>query len=110
MSLLYEDGQLVRAATRGDGTTGEDVTHNIRTIRSIPLQLLLPQSPSRLEVRGEVIMPKAGFEAWNQQAVASGDKVFANPRNAAAGNFATAGSESYRDAAIDLLRLWLGSL
>ena len=86
VSLLYEDGQLVRAATRGDGTTGEDVTHNIRTIRSIPLQLLLPQPPSRFEVRGEVIMPKAGFEAWNQQAVASGDKVFANPRNAAAGS------------------------
>jgi DNA ligase (NAD+) len=77
---------LVRAATRGDGTTGEDITHNAKTIRSIPLQLQGNAWPDRLEVRGEVFMPKAGFQRWNAQAAERGDKVFANPRNAAAGS------------------------
>lgn len=86
VSLLYLHGQLVRAATRGDGSVGEDVTHNIRTIRVIPLQLNLENPPARLEVRGEVVMPKAGFDAWNRQAEQAGEKVFANPRNAAAGS------------------------
>ncbi len=86
VSLLYENGVLVRAGTRGDGATGEDITQNIRTIHSIPLRLLGDDIPTVLEVRGEVFMPKAGFERLNQQARESGEKVFANPRNAAAGS------------------------
>lgn len=86
VSLLYEAGRLVRGATRGDGSAGEDITLNVRTIRAIPLQLQGEGWPAQLEVRGEVIMPKAGFEAWNAQALAQGGKVFANPRNAAAGS------------------------
>lgn len=86
VSILYENGQLVQAATRGDGTTGEDITANIRTIRSIPLQLLGSQIPPRLEVRGEVFMPHKGFERLNEQALQHGQKPFANPRNAAAGS------------------------
>ena len=86
VSLLYEDGVLVRAATRGDGTTGEDVTHNVRTIASIPLHLIGERYPSTLEVRGEVFIPRAGFEAYNEKARAAGDRTFVNPRNAAAGS------------------------
>lgn len=86
VSLLYENGVLVRGATRGDGTTGEDITHNVRTIDSIPLKLLGNGYPQRLEVRGEIYMLKAGFEQMNQQAKRSGDKLFVNPRNAAAGS------------------------
>lgn len=86
VSLLYENGVLVRAATRGDGTTGEDITHNVRTIDSIPLRLLGDGYPSTLEVRGEVFMPLAGFEAYNKKARAAGEKTFVNPRNAAAGS------------------------
>ena len=86
VSLLYEDGVLVRAATRGDGTTGEDITHNVRTIDSVPLRLLGEGYPSTLEVRGEVFMPLAGFEAYNKKARAAGEKTFVNPRNAAAGS------------------------
>ena len=85
VSLLYEDGKLVRAATRGDGTTGEDITHNVRTIESVPLRLLGSGYPAVLEVRGEVFMPRAGFEAYNEKARAAGEKTFVNPRNAAAG-------------------------
>ena len=86
VSLLYIHGELIRAATRGDGSTGEEITHNVRTIRSIPLRLQGEQLPARLEVRGEVFMPKAGFEKWNAKALAAGEKPFANPRNAAAGS------------------------
>ncbi len=86
VSILYEHGELVRAATRGDGVTGEDITQNVRTIRVIPLRLKGDVIPARLEVRGEVFMPKAGFLRWNEQAEARGEKVFANPRNAAAGS------------------------
>ena len=86
VSLLYEDGRLVRGATRGDGTTGEDITHNVRTIDAIPLRLMGSGYPASLEVRGEVFMPKAGFEAYNKKATAAGEKTFVNPRNAAAGS------------------------
>lgn len=86
ISLLYENGVLVRAATRGDGETGEDVTANVRTIQSVPLRLLGEDYPARLEVRGEIYMPKAGFNQLNQGLVAENLKTFANPRNAAAGS------------------------
>jgi len=89
VSLRYEQGQLVQAATRGDGSVGENITVNIRTIKSIPLKLRgIPGEdfPSVVEVRGEVFMPKASFDALNEQAKKRGEKGFANPRNAAAGS------------------------
>lgn len=86
VSLLYENGVLVQAATRGDGTTGENITENVRTISAIPLKLQGNDWPTRIEVRGEVFMPKAGFERLNEQALKKGEKVFVNPRNAAAGS------------------------
>lgn len=86
VSLLYKNGELVQAATRGDGTTGENITANVRTIRAIPLRLHGDNIPARLEVRGEVFMPQPGFEAMNDEARRTGGKVFANPRNAAAGS------------------------
>ncbi len=86
ISLIYENGVLVRGATRGDGYTGEDITLNVRTIASVPLKLLGHGWPQRLEVRGEVYMPKEGFEALNEQARARDEKTFVNPRNAAAGS------------------------
>ncbi|KHT64114.1 NAD-dependent DNA ligase LigA [Photobacterium gaetbulicola] len=86
VSLMYENGVLTQAATRGDGTTGENITENVRTIRSIPLKLRGEGWPERLEVRGEVFMPKKGFEALNEKALKKGEKTFANPRNAAAGS------------------------
>ena len=86
VSILYENGLLVQAATRGDGTTGEDITSNVRTIRAIPLKLRGDNIPQRLEVRGEVFLPQAGFEKINEEARRTGGKFFANPRNAAAGS------------------------
>ncbi len=86
ISLLYEQGRLERAATRGDGRRGEDVTLGVRTIRSVPLRLSGSGYPERLEVRGEIYMPRAGFEELNRRAREAGDKTFANPRNAAAGS------------------------
>jgi DNA ligase (NAD+) len=86
VSLTYEKGKLVQAATRGDGMTGEDVTHNVRTIPSVPLVLRGEGYPARFEVRGEVFMPRAGFEALNKRARDAGEKTFVNPRNAAAGS------------------------
>jgi DNA ligase (NAD+) len=85
VSVLYRDGILERGATRGDGRTGEDITHNIRTIKSVPLKLMGEDFPSLLEVRGEVYLPREGFEQMNAQARAEDGKVFVNPRNAAAG-------------------------
>ena len=86
VSLLYENGVLVRAATRGDGATGENITENVRTIKSIPLKLSGSGWPTRIEVRGEVFMPKAGFNRLNEEAIKRGEKTFVNPRNAAAGS------------------------
>ncbi len=86
ISLRYEDGVLVQGATRGDGSTGEDVTANLRTVRAIPLKLHGSGWPRVLEVRGEVYMPRAGFEKYNEQARLHGGKVLANPRNGAAGS------------------------
>ena len=90
MSLTYEHGVFVRAVTRGDGVVGEDVTHNIRTIRAIPMRLRAPDSgaaiPAHVEVRGEVYLSKSGFERLNEQRIEAGLPVFMNPRNAAAGS------------------------
>jgi DNA ligase (NAD+) len=86
ISLRYERGKLVQAATRGDGRVGEDVTHNVRTIGAVALQLRGASIPDVLEVRGEVYMPRAGFEALNARARERGEKTFANPRNATAGS------------------------
>src|SRR3989338_7882834 len=86
VSLLYRDGLLVRGATRGDGSTGEDISVNVRTIRNVPLKLQGEGWPSVLEVRGEVFMSKACFEALNARQLEQGGKTFANPRNAAAGS------------------------
>ncbi|MGB3726181.1 MAG: NAD-dependent DNA ligase LigA [Glaciecola sp.] len=86
VSVLYENGVLKQAATRGDGRVGENITENVKTIANIPLRLRGNDIPTRLEVRGEVFMPKQGFESLNEQQKAKGEKVFANPRNAAAGS------------------------
>ena len=86
VSLVYEQGVLVSGATRGDGRTGEGITSNLRTLRSVPLKLMGKRVPELLEVRGEVIMRHSGFEALNERAREEGSKVFANPRNAAAGS------------------------
>jgi DNA ligase (NAD+) len=84
--LTYRDGVLSSGATRGDGVTGEDITANLRTIKSVPLKLLSKRPPSILEVRGEVYMPEAAFEELNRRQAEAGDRMFANPRNAAAGS------------------------
>lgn len=86
VSLAYQAGQLVQAATRGDGSSGEDVTENVRTIANVALQLEGDNIPAYLEVRGEIVIPRMAFERLNARARESGDKVFANPRNAAAGS------------------------
>src|SRR5687767_7968078 len=89
ISLRYEDGLFVRGATRGDGAAGEDVTANLRTVRAIPLRLRASRKdrpPPVLEVRGEVYMPRAGFEAFNERARERGERTLANPRNGAAGS------------------------
>ena len=86
VSLRYESGVLIQAATRGDGRTGEDITHNVLTIASIPRQLIGPVLPKVIEVRGEIFMPKVGFIKLNQRALENGDKPFANTRNEAAGS------------------------
>ena len=85
VSIIYRDGVLVQAATRGDGFTGENITQNVKTIRNVPLKLR-GDYPKELEVRGEVFMDSAGFEKLNNEAQKRGEKVFVNPRNAAAGS------------------------
>ncbi|HKL54389.1 MAG TPA: NAD-dependent DNA ligase LigA, partial [Wenzhouxiangellaceae bacterium] len=86
ISLRYESGRLVRAATRGDGRAGEDVTANVRTIRAIPLRLRIEGAPDPLEVRGEIYMTRSGFVELNRGLEEEGGKTFVNPRNAAAGS------------------------
>ena len=88
VSIMYENGVLIRAATRGDGQTGENITENVKTIANVPLKLMGDANniPTRVEVRGEIFMPKQGFEALNQKQREAGGKVFVNPRNAAAGS------------------------
>src|ERR1700687_4768835 len=106
ISLQYEDGVLVRGVTRGDGTTGEEVTANVRTIRSIPLrvdaaELKKLRMPSNFEVRGEIIMPLRAFEALNEKQEEEGGKRFANPRNAAAGAVRVLDPEITRSRRLD---------
>ena len=86
VSIAYQAGELVQAATRGDGTSGEDVTKNVRTIANVPLRLTGDAIPAYLEVRGEIVIPRLAFEKMNVRARETGDKIFANPRNAAAGS------------------------
>ena len=86
VSLIYENGVLVRGATRGDGSSGEDITANVRTVPAVPLRLLGDTCPATLEVRGEIYMPLAGFRAFNEAAAETGERLLVNPRNAAAGS------------------------
>jgi NAD-dependent DNA ligase len=99
ITLAYEDGLFVRGATRGDGYTGEDVTANLKTVRSIPLRLQAKKPPPLLEVRGEVLMFRRDFEAINKRALEAGEKTFVNPRNSAAGGCASSTRASPRSAA-----------
>ena len=110
ISLRYENGVLVQAATRGDGASGEDVTSNIRTIRAIPLRLLGPNLPNVIEVRGEVFMHRADFEAMNKTAAKSGEKEFANPRNAAAGSLRQLDSKVTAKRPLSFFAYGLGAL
>ena len=108
ISLRYENGILVQAATRGDGQTGEDVTHNVRTIASIPLALSGNDFPQILEVRGEIFMPKKGFESLNKVQIEKGEKPFANPRNAAAGSLRQLNSKIAASRPLDMFCYGLG--
>ena len=108
MSLRYEDGELVTAATRGDGAEGEDVTANIRTLKDVPHKLKGRDVPAVCEVRGEVYMTKARFLELNERQKAAGDTIFANPRNSAAGSLRQKDPAHHRVAPARLFRLCLG--
>ncbi|BEI36845.1 NAD-dependent DNA ligase LigA [Polynucleobacter sp. HIN7] len=110
ISLRYENGVLVQAATRGDGASGEDVTSNIRTIRAIPLRLLGPKLPKVIEVRGEVFIHRTDFEKMNKMAAANGEKEFANPRNAAAGSLRQLDSKITAKRPLSFFAYGLGAL
>lgn len=110
ISLRYENGILVQAATRGDGASGEDVTSNIRTIRAIPLRLQGPNLPKVIEVRGEVFMHRTDFEKMNKVAAANGEKEFANPRNAAAGSLRQLDSKITAKRPLSFFAYGLGAL
>lgn len=110
ISIRYENGLLVQAATRGDGAVGEDVTENVRTIRNIPLKLHGKNVPQVVEIRGEIYMPKAGFEKLNQQRLANNEKLFVNPRNAAAGSLRQLNSSVTASRPLALFCYGLGEL
>jgi len=110
ISLRYENGSLVRAATRGDGASGEDVTANIKTVRAIPLRLLGKNIPAVLEIRGEVFMYLDDFQKMNQLAAAQGEKEFANPRNAAAGSLRQLDSKITAKRPLSFFAYGLGAL
>ncbi|HEX6844979.1 MAG TPA: hypothetical protein VF235_07690, partial [Actinomycetota bacterium] len=105
-ALTYERGVLVRAATRGDGRVGEDITANVRTVRGVPGRLLVKDPPTVLEIRGEMYLPVRAFEELNEGLLAAGQKPFANPRNAAAGSLR---QKDPRVTASRPLRLWVHS-
>ncbi|GAB7387752.1 NAD-dependent DNA ligase LigA [Bacillaceae bacterium] len=107
VSLRYEDGLFVRGATRGDGTTGEDITQNLKTIRSLPLRL---KKPLTLEVRGEAFMPKKAFERLNEERAKKGEPLFANPRNAAAGSLRQLDPKIAAERSLDLFVYGIGML
>lgn len=108
VSIIYQDGLLLQAATRGDGERGEDITANVRTIGSLPLRLVGGDWPAELEVRGEIFMPNAAFKAFNQVAEAKGEKVFVNPRNAAAGSVRLLDSRITASRPLDLFLYAVG--
>ena len=110
ISLRYEQGILVQAATRGDGAVGEDVTVNVRTISDIPLRLQGENVPDVIEIRGEIFMPKAGFEALNKQQIIDGKKAFVNPRNAAAGSLRQLDSSIADSRPIEMICYGLGEV
>ncbi|MBP25745.1 NAD-dependent DNA ligase LigA [Methylophaga sp.] len=110
ISIRYENGLLVQAATRGDGAVGEDVTENVRTIRNVPLKLHGKNIPQVVEIRGEIYMPKAGFEKLNQQRLANNEKLFVNPRNAAAGSLRQLDSSVTASRPLALFCYGLGEL
>jgi DNA ligase (NAD+) len=110
ISLRYEAGRLVQAATRGDGSRGEDVTANVRAIRRVPLTLRGGKPPRLLEVRGEVFMTRRSFEAVNRQAAEQGEKIFVNPRNAAAGSLRQLDPKITAKRALDLCCYGLGAV
>ena len=110
VSLIYENGVFVRGATRGDGTTGENITPNLRTIGSLPLKLQSDNPPTLLEVRGEVFMHKDGFRRLNENAEKQGEKIFANPRNAAAGSLRLLDSRITASRPLSLYVYALGKL
>ncbi|WP_298772980.1 NAD-dependent DNA ligase LigA [uncultured Shewanella sp.] len=108
VSIVYRKGIFERAATRGDGLVGEDITENVRTIKAIPLRLRGDDFPPLLEVRGEVIMPQAAFDALNEKAKVKGDKLFVNPRNAAAGSLRQLDSKVTASRALSFYAYALG--
>ena len=110
ISLRYEQGILVRAATRGDGKVGEDVTVNTRTISSIPLKLIGSGVPEVIEIRGEIFIPKLGFESLNKQQIADGKKPFVNPRNAAAGSLRQLDSRITANRPLEIYCYGLGEI
>lgn len=110
ISLVYEGGRYVRAATRGDGVTGEDVTENVRTIRSVPMELQGGRVPALFEVRGEVFMPLASFEDLNRRQAEAGERLFANPRNAAAGSLRQKDARITASRDLDLFCYQIGAL
>ena len=110
VSLLYENGYLVRAATRGDGATGENITTNVRTINSVPLRLQGENLPAVLEVRGEIYMPRSGFEQLNARARSTDQKLFVNPRNAAAGSLRQLDSRITASRPLEMMAYSLGRM
>jgi DNA ligase (NAD+) len=102
MALHYEKGRLVRGVTRGDGVRGDEVTPNVRAIRTVPLRLHGPDVPDELEVRGEVYFPRSRFEAMNREREAAGEETFANPRNAAAGSMKTLDTQVVKKRGLDI--------
>ncbi len=108
VNLTYENGVFVLGTTRGDGVEGEDITNNLRTVKSIPLRLLVDETPSVIEVRGEVFMTKADFEALNEEQKRKGERPFANPRNAAAGSVRQLDPEITRQRRLDIFCYGVG--